>query len=86
MSKLTVYGELYLEDQDWSDEWCGEVELDDEQAGNLIRLIMYAGYLDVERLCLKRHILIFMTSWIRRATKQRLRLITSILGLAESLK
>lgn len=53
MRKLTVYGELYLEDQDWSDEWYGDVELDDEQAGNLIRLIMYAGYLDVERLCLK---------------------------------
>ena len=47
MEKLTVYGELYLEDQDWSDELCGDVELDDEQAGNLIRLIMYAGYLDV---------------------------------------
>ena len=53
MSKLSVYGELYLEAQDWSDERCGEVELDDAQAGNLIRFIMYAGYLDVERLCLK---------------------------------
>ena len=53
MSKLTVYGELYLEDQDWSDEWCGEVELDDEQAGNLIKLIMFACDTDVERICLK---------------------------------
>ena len=53
MRKLTVYGELYLEDQDWSDEWCGEVELDDEQAGNLIKLIMFACDTDVERICLK---------------------------------
>lgn len=54
MRKLTVYGELYLEDQDWSDEWCGEVELDDEQAGNLIRLIMFnGGDTDVESIGLK---------------------------------
>jgi hypothetical protein len=54
MSKLTVYGELYLEDQDWSDEWCGEVELDDEQAGNLIKLIMFnGGDTDVEYIGLK---------------------------------
>ena len=53
MTKLTVYGELYLEDQDFSDEWCTDVELDDEQTRNLINLIMVAGYTDVEDLCLK---------------------------------
>ena len=53
MRKLTVYGELYLKDQDWADEWCAEVELEDEQAINLIKLIMYAGSIDVEDLCLK---------------------------------
>ena len=53
MRKLTVYGELYLKDEDFCDEWCADVELDDEQAGNLIRLIMYAGDTDVERICLK---------------------------------
>ena len=36
MRKLTVYGELYLKDQDWADEWCTEVELEEEQAINLI--------------------------------------------------
>ena len=53
MEKLTIYGELYLKDEDFGDEWWAEVELDDEQAGNLIRLIMYAGDTDVERICLK---------------------------------
>ena len=53
MEKLTVYGELYLEDQDFSDEWCTDVELDDEQARNLINLIMVAGDTNVEYICLK---------------------------------
>ena len=53
MRKLTVYGELYLKDQDWSDEWCADVELEDEQAWNLIKLIMFAGDTDVEYICLK---------------------------------
>ena len=53
MRKLTVYGELYLKDEDFCYEWCVDVELDDEQAGNLIRLIMYAGDTDVECICLK---------------------------------
>ena len=53
MRKLTVYGELYLKDEDFGSEWCADVELEDEQAGNLIRLIMYAGDTDVERICLK---------------------------------
>lgn len=53
MRKLTVYGELYLKDESFGGEWNADVELDDEQAGNLIRLIMYAGDTDVERICLK---------------------------------
>ena len=53
MTKLTVYGELYLEDQDFSDEWCTDVELDDEQARNLINLIMFSGDTNVEYICLK---------------------------------
>ena len=53
MRKLTVYGELYLEDQDWSEEWCTYVELEDEQANNLIKLITFACDTDVERLGLK---------------------------------
>ena len=53
MRKLTVYGELYLEDQDWSEEWCTDVEFDDEQAVNLIKLITFACDTDVERICLK---------------------------------
>ena len=51
MTKLTVYGELYLEDQDFSDEWCTDVEFDDEQARNLINLIMFAGDTNVEYIC-----------------------------------
>ena len=53
MVKLTVYGELYLEDQDWSDEWCADVELEDEQASNLIKLITYCCDTDVERISLR---------------------------------
>lgn len=53
MRKLTVYGELYLKDESFGGEWNADVELDDEQAGNLIRLIIYAGDTDVERICLK---------------------------------
>jgi hypothetical protein len=53
MRKLTVYGELYLKDKDWSDEWCTDVELDDEQARNLIKLITFCGDTDVERIGLK---------------------------------
>ena len=53
MRKLTVYGELYLKDYDWSDEWCTDVELEDEQASNLIRLITYYCDTDVEHIGLK---------------------------------
>ena len=53
MKKKTVYGELYLEDQDFSYEWCTDVELDDEQARNLINLIMFAGDTNVEYIGLK---------------------------------
>lgn len=53
MRKLTVYGELYLKDQYWSDEWNAHVELDDEQANNLIQLIIYACDTDIERIGLK---------------------------------
>ena len=30
MRKLTVYGELYLKDEDFGGEWYADVELDDE--------------------------------------------------------
>ena len=53
MRKLTIYGELYLEDHDWSEEWCTDVEFEDEQAANLIKLITFACDTDVERICLK---------------------------------
>ena len=53
MRKLTIYGELYLKDQDWSDEWKTDVEFEDEQANNLIKLITFACDTDVERICLK---------------------------------
>lgn len=53
MRKLTIYGELYIKDEDFGGEWCADVELDDEQVSNLIKLIMFAGDTDVERICLK---------------------------------
>ena len=53
MRNLTVYGELYLKDKDWSDEWNADVELNDEQARNLQKLIIFNCDIDVERLCLK---------------------------------
>ena len=53
MRKLTIYGELYIKDEVFSGEWCADVELDDEQASNLIKLIMCACDTDVERIGLK---------------------------------
>ena len=53
MRKLTVYGELYLKDEDFGDEWYADVELDDEQSRNLIKLIMFAGDTNVEYIRLK---------------------------------
>ena len=53
MRKLTIYGELYIKDEVFGGEWCADVELDDEQASNLIKLIMFAGDTDVERIGLK---------------------------------
>lgn len=53
MRKLTVYGELYIKDEDFGGEWCADVELEDDQASNLIKLIMFACDTDVERICLK---------------------------------
>ena len=53
MRNLTVYGELYLKDKDWSDEWNADVELNDEQARNLQKLIIFNCDIDVERLCRK---------------------------------
>ena len=53
MEKLTVYGELCPDDCDFGIEWYGDVELEDKQAGNLIKLIMFAADTDVERICLK---------------------------------
>lgn len=52
MRKLTVFGELSLDNQDIID-WNGDVELEDEQAGNLMKLIVINCDTDVERLCLK---------------------------------
>ena len=53
MRKLTVYGELYLKDEDFGGEWYADVELDDEQSRNLIKLIMFAGDTNVEYIRLK---------------------------------
>lgn len=52
MRKLTVCGELCLDNQDMI-EWNGDVELEDEQANNLIKLITFACDTDVERIGLK---------------------------------
>ena len=53
MRKLTVYGELYIKDEDFGGEWYADVELDDEQSRNLIKLIMFAGDTNVEYIRLK---------------------------------
>lgn len=54
MVKLTIYGELYLKNEDFGGEWCTDVELEDEQASNLIKLITYCCDTDVERIGLKK--------------------------------
>ena len=54
MVKLTIYGELYLKDEDFWSEWCIDIELEDEQASNLIKLITYCCDTDVERIGLKK--------------------------------
>ena len=52
MGKYTVYGELCLDD--FGTEWWTEVELNDEQVNNLIKLIMFnGGDTDVESIGLK---------------------------------
>ena len=53
MKKKTVYGELCPDDCDYCIEWCVDVELEDEQADNLLNLIFFAGFTDVKRLRLK---------------------------------
>ena len=53
MRKLKVSGEYYFDNDDWI-SWWGDVELADEQADNLIRLIMFhGGDTDVEYIDLK---------------------------------
>ena len=52
MRKLTVYGELCLDE--YGTEWNTEVELDDEQVRNIIKILMFnGGDTDVERMYLK---------------------------------
>jgi hypothetical protein len=53
MRKLTVCGELCPDDCDYSIEWYGDVELNDEQSSLIIKAIMYNGETDVESLCIK---------------------------------
>ena len=53
MRKLTVSGELCLDDLQDSIQWYGDVELEDDQAANLAKLITLACDTDVERICLK---------------------------------
>ena len=53
MEKLTVYGELCLDDCDYGIEWYGDVELENEQVSRLIDLIIRAADTDVEYMCLK---------------------------------
>ena len=52
MRKFTVHGEYCLDHQD-SIEWDGDVELADDQASNLKKLIVFNCDTDVERICLK---------------------------------
>ena len=71
-------GEYYFDNEEWIN-WWGDVELDDEQVNNLIKLIMFnGGDTDVEHIGLKETFPIFTTSWTRRVTKRLLMLITSI--------
>ena len=52
MRKLTVYGELCSDE--YGTEWNTEVELEDEQVRNIIKILMLnGGDTDVERMCLK---------------------------------
>ena len=53
MRKLTLSGEYYFDNEEWIN-WWGDVELDDEQVSNLIKLIMFnGGDTDVEYIGLK---------------------------------
>ena len=53
MRKLTLSGEYCFDNEKWIN-WWGDVELDDEQANNLIKLIMFnGGDTDVEYIGLK---------------------------------
>ena len=52
MEKLTVYGELCVDE--YGTEWNTEVDLEDEQVRNIIKILMLnGGDTDVERMCLK---------------------------------
>ena len=52
MEKLTIYGELCV--GEYGTEWNTEVELEDEQVRNIIKILMLnGGDTDVERMCLK---------------------------------
>ena len=52
MRILTVYGELCLDE--YGTEWNTEVELDDEQVRNIIKILMFnGGDTDVKRMYLK---------------------------------
>ena len=53
MRKQTIYGELYLKDEDFGSEWCADVELEDDQVRNLTKLITFSCDTDVESMCLK---------------------------------
>ena len=44
MIKKTVYGELCPDDCDYCIEWCVDVELEDEQADDLLNLAFFAGF------------------------------------------
>ena len=53
MRKLTLSGEYCFDNEEWIN-WRGDVELDDEQVNNLIKLIMFnGGDTDVESIGLK---------------------------------
>ena len=53
MRKLTLSGEYCFDNEEWIN-WWGDVELDDEQVSNLIKLIMFnGGDTDVEYIGLK---------------------------------
>ena len=56
MKKKTVYGELCPDDCDYCIEWCVDVELEDEQADDLLNLVFFCRLYRCEAFTSKRDI------------------------------